>query len=196
MSKPKILAFAGSLRSDSFNKKLIKIAAGGARDAGAEVTLIDLADFPMPIYDGDTEADSGLPENARKIKDIFKAHDGLLIACPEYNSGITAVLKNTIDWVSRPAGDSRPLECFDGKLCALLSASTGGFGGMRGLVTVRHILGNIKVTLLHNTYSLPKANEAFAEDGTLKNGRQTEITKSVGAALANALKNVRDGCPT
>lgn len=188
MSKPKILAFAGSLRRDSFNKKLVKIAADGAREAGAEVTVIDLADFPMPIYDGDIEAESGLPENAKKLKDIFKAHSGLLLSCPEYNSGITAVLKNTIDWVSRPPGDDKPLEAFDGKVCALVSASPGAYGGMRGLVHVRYVLGNIKVTLLPNTFSLAKASDAFAEDDTLKDGKTTETVKAVGAALANALK--------
>lgn len=187
MSSPKILAFAGSLRKGSFNKMLIRIAAQGAREAGAEVTLIDLRDYQMPLYDGDVEESSGIPENARTLKEIFRAHDGLLLACPEYNSGITGVLKNTIDWVSRPAGDKKPLECFDGKVAALVSASIGQWGGMRGLVTVRYILGHIKVTLLPDTVSVSNATEAFAEDGTLKDGKLTERAKAVGAALARAL---------
>lgn len=187
MAKPKILAFAGSLRRDSFNKKLVNIAVEGATQAGADVTLIDLRDFPMPIYDGDIEAGSGLPENAKKLKELFRAHDGLLIACPEYNSAITAVLKNVIDWVSRPETDAKPLECFDGKVAALVSASPGAFGGMRGLVIVRYILGNIKVILLPNTISIGSAADAFADDGTLKDGKKTETVKGVGAALASAL---------
>ena len=188
MSKPKILAFAGALRRGSYNKKLIRIAVQGAEEAGAEVTLIDLADYPMPLYDGDIEDASGLPENAKKLKDVFRAHDGLLLSCPEYNSGITGVLKNAIDWVSRPATDKKPLECFDGKIAALVSASPGTYGGMRGLVIVRYILGNIKVTLIPDTFSLSNAADAFAENGTLKDGKQAERAKGVGAALANALK--------
>jgi chromate reductase, NAD(P)H dehydrogenase (quinone) len=99
----RILAFAGSLRRESFNKKLVPIAAKGARDAGAEVTLISLEDFPLPLFDQDLEARQGMPENGMKLKQLFIDHDGLLIASPEYNSSITAVLKNAIDWVSRPA---------------------------------------------------------------------------------------------
>src|SRR5262245_55454839 len=101
MSTPRILAFAGSLRKDSYNKKLVTIAVDAARRAGAEVTHIDLKDYPLPIYDGDIEAASGIPENGLKLKKLFIEHDAFLWSCPEYNSSITAVLKNTIDWVSR-----------------------------------------------------------------------------------------------
>ncbi len=104
MSTPRLLVFAGSLRAASLNKKLAMLAAAGARQAGAEVTHIDLRDYPLPIYDGDLEAASGIPANARALKDLFIAHQGFLIACPEYNAGVTAVLKNTIDWVSRQDG--------------------------------------------------------------------------------------------
>src|SRR4051812_26801189 len=100
---PRILAFAGSLRKESLNKKLLRIAASAARAAGAEVTLIDLKDHPLPIFDQDLETAQGMPENGARLKTLFAEHDGLLIASPEYNSSFTAVLKNTIDWVSRPA---------------------------------------------------------------------------------------------
>src|SRR5579872_6709510 len=95
---PKILVFSGSLRKKSFNQKLATLAAEAARKAGAEVTLLNLRDFPMPVYDQDIEEGEGLPANALKLKDIFAAHDGLLIASPEYNSSISAALKNAIDW--------------------------------------------------------------------------------------------------
>src|SRR5262249_59967372 len=143
--RPRILAFAGSLRRDSFNKKLVPIAAKGARDAGAEVTRIDLKDFPLPLFDQDLEAEQGMPENGKKLKQLFIDHDGLLLACPEYNSSITAVLKNAIDWVSRPAPGEPPLVAFRGKGVTLMSASPGALGGLRGLVHVRSILGNIGV---------------------------------------------------
>ena len=150
MSNPvRILAFAGSTRVDSFNKKLVKIAAAGAGKAGAEVALIDLRDFALPLYDGDLEDRDGLPANAKKLKQLFLAHDGLLLSCPEYNSGITPMLKNTIDWVSRAeTDDEKPLACYAGKVAGLMSASPGALGGLRGLVQVRAILGNIKVLVL------------------------------------------------
>ena len=122
---PKILAFAGSTRTESFNKKLIKIGVEGARTAGAEVTLIDLRDFPMPLYDGDLEAASGIPEHGKRLKKLFVEHDGLLISSPEYNSSIPGVLKNAIDWVSRPEPNEPPLVAFGGKVAALMSASPG-----------------------------------------------------------------------
>ena len=119
----RILAFAGSLRRESFNKKLVPIAAKGARDAGAEVTLIGLEDFPLPLFDQDLEARQGMPENGMKLKQLFIDHDGLLIASPEYNSSITAVLKNAIDWVSRPAPGEPSLVAFRSKVATLMSAS-------------------------------------------------------------------------
>jgi NAD(P)H-dependent FMN reductase len=120
---PKILAFAGSTRTESYNKKLVRIAVASARAAGAEVTYHDLRDLPLPFYDGDLEAEEGLPANARKWKDLLLAHHGLLISAPEYNSSITAVFKNAIDWASRRVPGEPPLACFTGKVAALMSTS-------------------------------------------------------------------------
>jgi chromate reductase len=181
---PKILAFAGSLRAQSFNKKLVRIAAAGATAAGAQVTVIDLRDYTLPIFDEDLEASGGLPANARKLKDLFLAHQGLLIAAPEYNSSITAVLKNTIDWVSRPVPNEAPLQCFDNKVAALMSASPGALGGLRGLVHVRAILGNIKVTVLPDQVAVSKAHEAFTPEGALKDSKQQASIEALGAKLA------------
>lgn len=180
----KILAFAGSSRSDSFNKKLVKVAAEGARGAGAEVTFIDLRDYPMPIYDGDLETQEGLPENAKKLKKIFLEHHGLLVSSPEYNSSISALLKNAIDWVSRPVPGESPLACFDKKVVGLMAASPGALGGLRGLVTVRSIFGNIKCTVIPEQVAVAKANEAFAEDGTMKDEKQQASVKNIGAQVA------------
>jgi chromate reductase len=105
---PRILAFAGSTRGESFNKKLVQIAVKGARGAGADLTLLDLEDFPLPLFDQDLEAEHGMPDNGTKLKRLFIDHDGLLVASPEYNSSITAVLKNAIDWLSRPAPGEHP----------------------------------------------------------------------------------------
>jgi NAD(P)H-dependent FMN reductase len=189
---PKILAFAGSTRGDSFNKKLVAIAAAGARNAGAEVTLIDLRDFPLPLYDGDLEERDGLQDNAKKLKALFLANDGLLISAPEYNSGISGVLKNTIDWISRSeSDDEKPLACFTGKVVALMSASPGALGGLRGLVQVRSILGNIKVLVLPDQIAVSKAHEAFNPDGSLKDAKQHAAIGKLGAALAATLAKLK-----
>src|SRR5436189_4076042 len=126
MSQPKIVAFAGSLRSGSFNKKLIAIAVDAARQAGAEVTLVDLRDLALPLFDQDIEDASGLPEGARRFKALLRESDGFLIAAPEYNSSITGALKNAIDWASRgETDDEPPLVAFRGKAAALMAASPG-----------------------------------------------------------------------
>lgn len=186
-SKPKILAFAGSARKDSFNKKLVAIAAAGALEGGVEVTLADLHDFPMPIYDGDVEAQEGIPANALKFRKLMQAHHGLLIASPEYNSSIAPLLKNTIDWISRPVNGEDGLAPFRNKVAALLAASPGGFGGLRGLVHVRAILGNIGVIVLPDQLAVAKAHEAFKSDGGMVNAKQQTAVAALGAELAKIL---------
>jgi NAD(P)H-dependent FMN reductase len=189
---PRILAFAGSAREGSFNRMLARVAVEGARAAGAEVTVIDLRDYPLPVFDQDLEAESGLPENARKLKELFLAHDGLLVACPEYNSSITPLLKNVIDWVSRKAAPDEPmLAAYSGKVAAILAASPGALGGLRSLRHVREILGNIGVLVLPQQQAVPKAHEAFAEDGTLKDGKLAARIEGLGAALAETLAKLR-----
>lgn len=184
---PKILAFAGSTRTDSYNKKLVQIAANGARTAGAEVTYLDLRDLPMPIYDEDLEAAEGIPPNALKLKELMMQHQGLLIACPEYNSSITPVLKNAIDWASRPLPGEGMLACYVDKVAAIMSASPGGLGGMRGLVHVRSILGNIKVIVLPDQVAVSKAYEVFNGDGTLKDPKQQASVEKLGENVAKVL---------
>ncbi|WP_375505315.1 NADPH-dependent FMN reductase [uncultured Nostoc sp.] len=186
-STPKILAFAGSTRIESYNKKLVKIAAAGAQAAGAEVTYIDLRDLPLPLYDEDLEAQEGLPANARTFKDLLISHQGLLIASPEYNSSLTAVLKNAIDWASRRAPNEAPLAAFAGKVATIMSASPGALGGLRGLVHLRSILGNIKVLVLPDQIALSKAYEAFNPDGTLVDPKQQESIEKLGDGLTKIL---------
>lgn len=184
---PRILAFAGSLRAESYNKKLVKIAASGAEAAGARVSVIDLSEYRLPIFDEDLEKADGMPVNGRKLKDLMLAHEGLLLACPEYNSSITAVLKNTIDWTSRTQNGETPLACFKGKTAVIMSASPGALGGLRGLVTVRSILGNIQVTVLPNQIAIAKANEAFGPDGNLLDEAKQKAVMGLGETLARTL---------
>ena len=188
--KPRILAFAGCTRRESF-KKLVSIAAKGARDAGAEVTLIDLEDFPLPLFDQDLEAGQGMPDNGKKLKQLFIDHDGLLIASPEYNSSITAVLKNAIDSVSRPAPGEPSLVAFRGKGATLMSASPGALGGLRGLVHVRSILGNIGVIVLPDQIAVARAHEAFNANGSLKDPKQQAGIEGLGKTLASFLAKVK-----
>lgn len=192
MSSPKILAFAGSARAGSFNKKLIAIGADAARAAGAEVTLLDLHDLPLPLYDGDLEEVKGLPDNAKKLKTLMREHDGFFISAPEYNSSITPLLKNAIDWASRQETDAEPpLVCYRGKTAALLSASPGGLGGIRGLVTVRSILGNIGVFVLPDQVSISSAHEAFDENGKLKDPRKTKQVEKIAVGLVEMTRKLK-----
>lgn len=186
-NQPRILAFAGSTRRESWNKKLIRVAAKGAGDAGAAVTLVDLADFPMPMYDGDLEAEKGIPEKGREFKDLLRRHQGFLMSCPEYNSSISGVLKNVIDWASRRENDEKPLECFRGKVVSLMSASPGRLGGLRGLVHVRAILGNIGCIVLPNQVAVPSANDAFDPEGRLRDGGLREQVENLGSELAGTI---------
>lgn len=185
------LAISGSRRPDSLNSRLLRVAADDLRSRGPEVTILDHDAHPLPIYDGELEAREGLPESAMRLKALFKAHDSLLIASPEYNSSVTPLLKNLIDWVSRPVPDERPLECFRGKVAALVSASPGFRGGMRALVHLRDILGNIGVYVVPTEFSLAFADKAFDADGRLTDEKHRKSVQAVTAELARAAERLR-----
>lgn len=188
MSRPvKILAFAGSTRRESFNKKLVRVAAEGARQAGAEVTILDLADFPLPLFDQDLEEAEGLPENARRLKALMAEHDGFLVSSPEYNSSISGVLKNAIDWASRREEGEKPLVAFAGKAVALMSSSPGGLGGLRGLVHARAIFGNLGMLVLPQQKAVGGAFKAFAADGTMTDPKMQADISALGSGLAETL---------
>jgi len=188
--KVKLVAFAGSTRTQSYNKKLVKIAAQGAIAAGADVVYIDLRDYPMPLFDEDLEKEKGMPEASARFKKILIDHDGFLLSAPEYNSSITAVLKNTIDWVSRPVPSEPPLVAFQGKYAAIMSASPGGFGGLRGLVHVRSILSNIGVHVIPDQVTVSRAFEAFNDDGMLKDPKLQAAVEGLGRKLTDLIAKV------
>jgi NAD(P)H-dependent FMN reductase len=192
VSNIRILAFAGSLRAQSFNKKLVAVAAETARELACDVDLVDLRDFPMPIYDGDFEKSDGQPQTAKDLKARILACDALLIGCPEYNASITAVLKNTIDWVSRP----QPGEpsAFKGRPAALLSASMGPIGGLRGLSPVRDILTQLGVLIVPTQFALGSAQNAFDDEGNLLEPMHRSLVKDVIVelvAVTSALRAVK-----
>jgi NAD(P)H-dependent FMN reductase len=188
---PRILVFAGSARKASFNKKLAKAAAAAAEKAGGAVTFIDLADYPMPIYDGDLEDAEGLPENAHKLKKLFFDHDALIIACPEYNGSITPLLKNTIDWVSRKAdADEGPLACYQDKVGLIVSASPGALGGLRALRHLRIVLEGINVLVLPDQKAVPKAHEAFDDAGNVTDEKLAQALEKMTAKLVTVTQKL------
>jgi chromate reductase, NAD(P)H dehydrogenase (quinone) len=189
--RPKILAFAGSTREGSYNKRLIRVAAEAARAAGAEVTLIDLCDYPMPPYDGDLEA-QGMPAAVVALKQLFKAHDGLLISAPEYNGGMSGMLKNVIDWVSRRGEDDHTLAAFTGKFAGLMSASPGRLGGVRGLGQLRHVLTTMGVLVVPQQRGIDAAHMAFAEDGRLKDPAHQTAIEAIAARLVDLVRRHAD----
>lgn len=180
---PTILAFAGSARADSLNKRLIRAAAEAAREAGGEVMLIDLDEYALPVYHGDLETREGMPANARRLRELFLRHHALLIASPENNASVSSLLKNTIDWLSRADAGQSGLVPFQGKVAALVAASPGALGGLRGLVHLRQILMTLNVLVLSEQFALPRAHEAFAPDGTLQDPRHRASMTGVARRL-------------
>lgn len=188
----KILFFAGSTRAGSINQKLAEKAAHIAREKGAEATLISLQNFEMPLYNGDLESVDGLPENAIKLKQLFIENDGFYIASPEYNSSFSAVLKNALDWISRPhEKDEAPLSAYNGKVAAIGATSPGGLGGLRGLVPLRMLLGNIAVHVVPNQVAIPFGFEAFGNDGDLLDERNIQMLEASIAQLVETAKALK-----
>src|ERR1700682_4955886 len=155
MSALKVLVIPGSLRSGSLNAKLAAVAAHEFVQIGAEVTRISLSDFPLPIYDGDLQAKSGVPKHAVNLKRMIGAHHGVLIVTPEYNSSVPALVKNTIDWVTRvqDAHESRR-QVFRERAFAIAAASESRLGGTRSLAALRLILSACHATVIPNQLAL------------------------------------------
>jgi NAD(P)H-dependent FMN reductase len=165
----KILVIPGSLRTGSLNAKLAAAAAHEFALAGAEVTRLSLADFPLPIYDGDLQSKSGVPKHAVNLKRMMSAHHGVLIVTPEYNSSVPPLVKNTIDWVSRvqDAHETRG-QVFRGRAFAIASASEGRLGGARSLAALRLILAACHALVIPNQLALPFASQAYDDMDRLK----------------------------
>ena len=177
----RLLAFCGSARKESNNRRLLAAAVAAARAAGATVTELDLHHDLLPLYDGDLEALQGLPAAALELKAEFAGHDGFLIASPEYNGFFPPLLKNALDWVSRPApGTPEP---YLGKTAGLLAASPGALGGIRCLPHLRLLLTNLGVTVSPAQMALASADRAFADDGSLADANRQRMLDKVLADL-------------
>ncbi len=195
MSKhPKILAFAGSLREHSYNKRVVKTAAEGAEKAGGEVTFIDLKDYPMPIYDPDEHQKNGFDEKALEFQKLLGEADGFLIASPEYNASLPGGLKNAIDWASRKSDNYEMIEVFKGKFAGILTASPGAFGGIRCLGHLRGVLTIMLVNVLPIEIAVGKVNSMFDGDSEeMTDEKMRDTLHSVGKSLVDMIRNTKGG---
>lgn len=181
----RILGFAGSAREGSFNKAIVRVALEGANAAGAETSFVDLRDYALPLYDGDLEAADGLPEAAVRLGEELRRCDGLMIASPEYNGFLPPLLKNTLDWLSRSPKATPDLSGFQHKPAAILAASPGPLGGLRGLRSIRELLTNLGMTVLPNQITVRGAFKAFDDSGKLVDADQAKRIEALGAELAD-----------
>ena len=187
--QPKILAFAGSLRERSYNKRVLKTALKGAENAGAQVRFVDLRDYPMPIYDQDDHERNGFPPKALEFQELLSEHDGLLIASPEYNASLPAALKNAIDWASRKSDKFNPGEVFKGKVAAIMTASPGAFGGIRCLGHLHDVLTILLVNTLPSQIAVTFVGDKFDGDSEEMTDEKTKkILEDLGASLADMLE--------
>ena len=181
---PRILVFAGSIRSGAYSGKTADLAQKELAMQGAEVTRISLADYPLPLMDEDLEAEKGIPENAYRLARLFAASDGILIATPEYNGSMPPLLKNTIDWVSRIATDGgKKLRPWPGRVMAICSSSNGHFAGIRSAMHLRAVLAHIQADVIAPQCSVPYGGDAFDEDGEFREERLRKSMHRVCRAL-------------
>jgi chromate reductase len=186
----RLLFFAGSTREGSYNKRLARLAQHIAQANGIEGVFVDLKDYTMPLYNGDLEAEQGPPIGAREFKALLGEYQGVFIASPEYNSSVTPLLKNTLDWVTRVRGKGEiGLKVYKSRVFAISGASPGYYGTMRSLLHLRQILEvGIGATVIPQQMALPRAGDAFADDGSLKDKAQQDLLKGVVEALAIAAR--------
>ena len=184
MAAPKILVIPGSLRSGSHNVKLAMVAAYEFAQAGVDVTRISLGDYPLPIYDGDLQAKSGVPKNAVNLKRMMSAHHGVVIVTPEYNSSIPSLVKNTIDWITRVQDPHEGRgQIFREKPFAIAAASEGRLGGTRALAALRLILSACHATVVPNQLALSFADQAYDDMDRLKKEADIEALRALVTQL-------------
>ena len=189
---PKVLVFAGSIRTGSHNARLAALASKELLLAGADVTRISLGDYPLPIYDGDHENTAGAPLNAIKLKQLMAAHQGVFIASPEYNASITPLLKNTIDWISRVRERGEvPLAAFRNRVFAIGGASDGAYGAMRSLIALRQVLElGCGALVIPDQIAVMRASEAFDEVDNLKEERASALLKRIAQRLTDMAREI------
>ena len=192
MPLPKILVFAGSIRTGSHNARMAALVTKELTLASAEVTRISLVDYPMPLYDGDLEAKSGPPDNAVKLKRLMATHHGVFIASPEYNASVTPLLKNTIDWISRVRErGEEPLAVYRSRVFAIGGASDGAYGAMRSLMALRQVLElGCGALVLPEQIAVMRASDAFDEMDNLKDERAANLLRRVVRRLTDTAREM------
>jgi chromate reductase len=188
----KLAFLAGSTRQASFNRKLARAACALARERGLTADLIELADYPMPLYNGDLEAGDGPPENARKLRNVLRGYQGVFIASPEYNASVTPLLKNTLDWMTRVRDGEEPgLTLFKNRVFAISGASAGRYGAMRSLIALRQVLElGMGVLVLPDQMALSGADKAFDDNGALLDPAMRTQLASVVDKLGQAAQRL------
>ena len=181
----RFLAFSGSARTASFNQKVLDVLSDAVEAAGAEVERISLGDVDAPIYDGDFEAGSGLPDGIVRLRETIAGSDGLLVGCPEYNGYMTPLLLNALNWSTRSDAAAPDLTPFRNKLVVISSTSPGALGGMRATRELRNFLTGIGALVLPQAYSIPRAMGAFDEEGKLKDERAAKQSQTIAAQLVD-----------
>lgn len=185
---PKILAFAGSFREKSYNKRVLAIAADGARRTGADVDIVDLRDYYMPVFCPDEIEKNGFHPTALKFQELLYDYHGLLIATPEYNASVPGGMKNMIDWASRRSERFGLNEVFKGKFAAMITASPGSFGGIRALAHLRQILSIMGVTVIASEIAVSFVADKFEGDSYEINDEKTKaLLEGLGSSLADTL---------
>jgi NAD(P)H-dependent FMN reductase len=194
MKTPRILVMAGSSRSDALSRRVAVACVRPLQAAGAEVSLLELADYPAPLYNGDLEAESGLPETIVRLQQTLHASDGLLVVNPEYNGSVTPLLKNTLDWCSRPNPADRERSggaVYAGRAAAVVGCSPGGLGGMRVLFHVRDILGYLGMHVIPQQLSVANAGTAIGDEGSLRDETQRKMLDTLATALTETARRLR-----
>lgn len=186
-----LLVIAGSTRSGAFSKQLARAACQLAEAAGHAATFVDLRDHAMPLYDGDLEAAQGLPAAAVRLRGLLQQHQAVLVVTPEYNASIPAVLKNTLDWLSRPHAAEPGVSVWKHKVAAVMASSPGALGGLRGLVHLRQILMNLGALVISEQFALGAAATAFGPDGALLDGKQAASVQGVLTRLVDVAARLR-----
>lgn len=185
----KILALAGSYRKHSYNRRVLNIAVSGAREAGGEVAVLDLNDYPMPIYKADEVEKNGFDATALRFQDVLNEHSAFLIASPEYNGSLPGGFKNAIDWASRANDKYKMYEVFKGKTAAIMTASPGQFGGLRCLGDLRGVLTIMGINVLPSEIAVPFVGQKFDGDGTeMTDEKMKHILEKLGTELVEMMR--------
>ena len=189
MHTPKILAFAGSTRKNSVNKRLAKVALLAAEKAGADTTFIDLHEHNMPLYCEDLHEANGIPENALAFKELMKSHNGFLIASPEYNGSLTGILKNTIDWATITHEDEERMACFNGKIAGLMCAAPG-VGGSRGLHHLRMVLSSLGTFVLPKHVNVTNCHAHLQGEKTIEDAKIQQQLADLTSELVRVIRGL------